>query len=49
MVPRVNFKTAKSAANVKENLQDQHAQVPNNRVIKVTGRGKKGKNKKKSF
>lgn len=37
MVPHVNFKTAKSAANVKENLQDQLAQVPNNRVIKVTG------------
>lgn len=26
MVPHVNFKTAKSAANVKENLQDQLAQ-----------------------
>lgn len=38
MVPHVNFKTAKSAANVKENLQDQLAQVPNNyRVINVTG------------
>ena len=47
MGPHVNFKTAKSAANVRENLQDQHVQVSNNRVTKVTGIRKKERIKRK--